>query len=249
MADPYLAVEYTMYGAREAMNGGMPHIEQHIVGIERAIVENPGYAFDLAKALVESVCKVILDERSVTYASGDDLPQLFGAVTLNLPLLPASASGETQARNSLQKTLNGLHTAIQGICELRNNYGFASHGTSRHGQVMESVQALLAAQAADSIVGFLHQVHAQDRARLPAANLEHRHNPEFNDYVGYDKTTKTGAWGVPSQASTELGKERFDNALLGHHEYGDFKIAVLNESGQELAVSVKYRTADIPVAS
>ncbi len=31
--------------------------------------------------------------------------------------------------------------------------------------------------------------------------------------------------------------------------YGDFKIAVFNESGQELAVSVKYRTATIPVAS
>lgn len=32
-------------------------------------------------------------------------------------------------------------------------------------------------------------------------------------------------------------------------DYGDFKIAVLNESGQELAVSVKYRMADFPVAS
>ncbi|MCK4625011.1 MAG: hypothetical protein KAV00_06860 [Phycisphaerae bacterium] len=31
--------------------------------------------------------------------------------------------------------------------------------------------------------------------------------------------------------------------------YGDFKIAVKNEGGQELAVSVKYRTADIPVAA
>jgi len=31
--------------------------------------------------------------------------------------------------------------------------------------------------------------------------------------------------------------------------YGDFKIAVTNASGQELAVSVKYRTATIPVAS
>ena len=31
--------------------------------------------------------------------------------------------------------------------------------------------------------------------------------------------------------------------------YGDFKIAVLNEGGQEIAVSVKYRTATIPVAS
>jgi hypothetical protein len=32
-------------------------------------------------------------------------------------------------------------------------------------------------------------------------------------------------------------------------DYGDFKIAVKNESGQELAVSVKYRTATVPVAS
>ena len=31
--------------------------------------------------------------------------------------------------------------------------------------------------------------------------------------------------------------------------YGDFKVAVANESGQTLAVSVKYRTATIPVAS
>ena len=31
---------------------------------------------------------------------------------------------------------------------------------------------------------------------------------EFNDYVGMDRTTKTGAWGVPSEASGEQGKER-----------------------------------------
>ena len=31
--------------------------------------------------------------------------------------------------------------------------------------------------------------------------------------------------------------------------YGDFKIAVENQGGQELAVSVKYRTATVPVAS
>ncbi len=31
--------------------------------------------------------------------------------------------------------------------------------------------------------------------------------------------------------------------------YGSFKIAVFNECGQELAVSVKYRAATIPVAS
>ena len=32
-------------------------------------------------------------------------------------------------------------------------------------------------------------------------------------------------------------------------DYHLFKIAVVNESGQELAISCKYKTADIPVAS
>ena len=32
-------------------------------------------------------------------------------------------------------------------------------------------------------------------------------------------------------------------------DYHLFKIAVVNESGQELAVSCKYKTADVPVAS
>jgi len=31
--------------------------------------------------------------------------------------------------------------------------------------------------------------------------------------------------------------------------YGDFKLAVWNDSGQELAVTVKFRTATIPLAS
>ena len=36
---------------------------------------------------------------------------------------------------------------------------------------------------------------------------------EFNDYVGYDKTTKTGAWGRPAQATAEWGRQRTEQAL------------------------------------
>ena len=31
---------------------------------------------------------------------------------------------------------------------------------------------------------------------------------EFNDYVGMDKSTRTGAWGVPAEGTAELGEER-----------------------------------------
>ena len=42
---------------------------------------------------------------------------------------------------------------------------------------------------------------------------------EFNDYVGFDKTTHAGAWGKPSEASSEQGRERFQQALDHQVEY------------------------------
>ena len=48
---------------------------------------------------------------------------------------------------------------------------------------MESVQALLAAQAADAIVGFLHRVHRQERGPVPSARLDYDDNGDFNTYV------------------------------------------------------------------
>jgi hypothetical protein len=164
MADVVSAGEFTMFSARSAITAGMSHIEEQVKAIERAVVENPGLAFDLAKTVVESACKTILVERKIEYGHDDDLPKLFGNVTTNLPMLPVTASSEIEARKSLLKTLNGLHTALQGVCELRNAYGFASHGSEGPRPAMESVQALLAAQAADAIVGFLHRLHRVEKA-------------------------------------------------------------------------------------
>ena len=54
---------FVMHGARDAMEGGLAHIEEHVKGIEQAVAENPGLAFDLAKTLVESTCRTVLRER------------------------------------------------------------------------------------------------------------------------------------------------------------------------------------------
>jgi len=69
------------------------------------------------------------------------------------------------------------------VCELRNQCGFASHGAGDPRPAMESVQALLATEAADAIVGFLHRVHRQDRLPPPTARAEYEEHPKFNDYV------------------------------------------------------------------
>ncbi len=64
-------------------------------------------------------------------------------------------------------------------------------------------------------------------------------------YEQSDGTGSPEAFTVtPVQNDTVYKTHRIDPRLTG-----PFKIAVKNEAGQELAVTVEYRTSDIPVAS
>lgn len=177
------ASPFVMHGARDALAAGLAHIEEQVRSIEQAVVENPALAFDLARTLVETVCRTILAERKVAYSEEDDLPKLFKTVGNHLPFLPPTASSEAEIRESLQRTLNGLSTTIQGICELRNQCGFASHGSDGPRPAMETAQALMAAEAADTIVGFLHRVHRQDSTLPPSPRASYDTNQAFNDWV------------------------------------------------------------------
>lgn len=186
MADPEFP-PFVMHGSREAMSRGLVHIEAQVIGIEEAVMDNPSLAFDLAKTLIESTCRAVLRERSVAYAAADDMPKLFKTAIQYLPFLPVTASDAAEVRESLRRTLNGLSTAVQGICELRNQCGFASHGAGEARPLMETVQALLAAEAADTIVGFLYRVHRQDRPKASSPEAGFDDNGGFNDHI--DETT------------------------------------------------------------
>jgi Abortive infection C-terminus len=109
--------------------------------------------------------------------------KLFKTVVMNLPMLPVAASAEIEARRSLAQTMNGLHTALHGVCELRNLHGFASHGKEEPRPPLGSIQALLAAQTADTIIGFFHRLHLQDRTQPGVPKLAYEDNIGFNDYV------------------------------------------------------------------
>jgi hypothetical protein len=237
MGVPRAKMDFVMHGARAAMAGGLAHIEAQVEALERAVVENPGLTFDLAKTVVESACRTILTERNVVFDTEDDLPRLFKTVTSNLPMLPVTSSGEAEARRSLAQTLNGLHTALHGVCELRNACGFASHGSVGRRPVMESAQAELAAQAADAIVGFLHSVHRQERNRPLSVRLEYDDNEAFNSYVDdanehlriFDLTYR------PSEALFAVDQEAYRDLLAGYKpevsEADTVPAAELSESG------------------
>ncbi len=58
---------FTMFGARDILSksGNAIPIIQQLSAIENAIDTSPGIVFDLARAIVESTCKTILNERGI----------------------------------------------------------------------------------------------------------------------------------------------------------------------------------------
>ena len=183
MAETNTTIRFVMHGAREVLDAGAVHIEQQISALEEAVTANAGLVFDLAKTLIESSCKTVLSQRKFEYDGNWDLPRLLRETLGQLRLVPEGVDGEQDVSESLRKMAGGLQTTIQGICELRNTHGFASHGREAAFQQLESVQALLVARSSDAIVNFLFRIHRNYPAGESVLPRAYDDQPEFNQYV------------------------------------------------------------------
>jgi len=170
-----------MSATREAVEGGFAQLQSQLELMETTDPENPGLAFDLARGLIEGTCRRILEERGVSWSRSDDVPRLFQHVTGTLPLLPPSASQAADVRRSVERTLSGLNTAVQGICELRNQLGVASHVAPEPPPELGWAHAKMAAATADAVVGFLFRVHTEGRVSEGAPR--YGENEAFNQWI------------------------------------------------------------------
>ena len=179
---------FQMAGARAAVHDGpvAEVIEQQIHAIENALSSVPDFAFDLSKTLVESVCKTVLADIGQPADPNWEGPRLLRETTNRLALLPRDHPDPTKARDSVEKTIRGLLQTIQGLCELRNTYGMASHGRDSFSARLDLRQATLAAQAADTIVSFLYRIHRDALTRSPGARVYYEDHANFNDAFDRD---------------------------------------------------------------
>jgi hypothetical protein len=176
---------FVMHGSRAVLAafGSALHIEHQIISIERAVHETPALAFDLAKALIETICRTILQDRARPYEATWDMNRLFKETVQCLRLVPDAHTSTPEIRQSLQRTLSGMYGLIQGLCELRNQVGIASHGHDAFDEPMEPVQALLAARTADALVHYLFSVH-RNYARDPnVGRVRYVDFDDFNEFV------------------------------------------------------------------
>lgn len=182
---------FQMVGTRAAVLDGplAEAIVQQFHAIENALESVPDFAFDLSKTLVESVCKTVLADIGQPADPNWDAPKLLKETTNRLALLPRNHPDPAKARDSVEKTIRGLLQTIQGLCELRNGYGMASHGRDSFSARLDLRQATLAAQAADTIVSFLYRIHRDALMQTPGARVYYEDHADFNEAFDRDNET------------------------------------------------------------
>ena len=207
---------FQMVGTRSAILDSpiAEPIERQINAIENSLESVPDFAFDLSKTLVESVCKTILADIGQPVGKWD-APRLLKETMTRLNLLPRNHPGGAKTRDSVKQTIRGMEQTIQGLCELRNDYGMASHGRDAFSDRLDLRQATLAAQAADTIVSFLYRIHRDALRQTPGARVHYEDQPDFND--AFDRNNELIRLGelkmLPSYVLFHCDQEAYKAAL------------------------------------
>jgi hypothetical protein len=209
--------QFRMVGVRAALADGpiAEAIEQQINAIESTMESVPDFAFDLSKTLVESVCKTVLADIGQPADPNWDAPRLLRETTNRLSLLPRNHQDTQRARESVEKTIRGLLQTIQGLCELRNNFGMASHGRDSYTSRLDLRQATLAAQSADTIVSFLYRIHRDALLQAPGARVYYEDHMDFNEIFDRDyEVVKFGELELlPSRVLFHTDREAYKTSL------------------------------------
>ncbi|MBX3385115.1 MAG: abortive infection family protein [Phycisphaeraceae bacterium] len=120
---------------------------------ERAITEadrDPSDAITAACAIVESVCKCILDEMTIPYPRNKDIKGLVGEVAKHLNLSPGRNDLPAEWEQDIRTILSGLFNVIGGIGSLRTHAGDA-HGKGMRSFPVDARIARLAIHAASTV--------------------------------------------------------------------------------------------------
>ena len=159
------------------------HVRHQIEAIEEAVYGRPALVFDLSRALIETICKTILNDYGIAFEADASCPDLLRAVVQRIQLFPSGHDSPADITDTIRRTVNGLATTVNGLCDLRSREGMASHGRDAFARSLEPVQAELAARSADTVASFLWNVHRAYKPVPQVARLRYEDNPDYNAWI------------------------------------------------------------------
>jgi hypothetical protein len=120
----------------------------------------PRDAVSAASNILESICKVIIEDEDISLPSKQDLQGLWGAVRKHLGLDPSVIQDQ-----DLQQILSGAISIVHGIGALRT-HASSAHGAGRKAYRLEPRHARLAVHSAHTISLFILETWQKKRNKV-----------------------------------------------------------------------------------
>jgi hypothetical protein len=117
---------------------------------------DPEGAITIARTLIESTLKYILDEHGIPYDDNSELSELYKKVAKSLNLAP-----EQHQEQIFKQILGGANGIISGLGSLRNKLGDA-HGKSKANIKPKERHSELAVNLAGSMALFLYKTYKEE---------------------------------------------------------------------------------------
>jgi hypothetical protein len=154
-------------------------LQQTFEALEQTLAEDNDASIDCAKAIVEVVCRIVIDELDSPInpvkpkATSPDFGEWVGSAVRVLKL------GENQ-NNKFLKLVSQHHKLTTALGDLRNDAGPVSHGRDGFLDRLSAHHRRSAVLSADAIVTFLHQAYLEAeldlvRTREPYERFDHLH--------------------------------------------------------------------------
>jgi Abortive infection C-terminus len=154
-------------GIREACSHwrDAPMLQQTFQAFERSLAEENDACIDCAKAIVEVICRIIVD----SFHSSQNLIR----PTNEMPTMSEWLSAAVRALKlgdirdeKFKKVVSSHHKLADALNELRNKAGPSSHGRDGFLERLSKHHRRSAVLSADSIVTFLHQAYLDSELDL-----------------------------------------------------------------------------------
>ena len=135
----------------------MAAIDEEFGRALRSVDTSPRDAASAAGNILESLCKIYIDEEHLDMPAKQDLPHVWDAVRKDLGFDPGRVE-----HNDLREILSGLLATVSGIGKLRT-HGSSAHGAGKQTYRLEPRHARLTVHAAHTIVAFV--IESWDKKR------------------------------------------------------------------------------------
>lgn len=176
-------------GIREACSHwrDAPMLQQNLEALEQTLDQDNDTCIDCAKAIVEVVCRVIVESFHTAQAPlkpVQDTPTLSDWLTAAIRALKLGDIRD----DKFKKLVSSHHKLATALNDLRNQAGPASHGKDPYLERLAVHHRRSAVLAADAIVAFLHKAYL-DTQLDPASSREPwerfaEHNALIDAHVG-----------------------------------------------------------------